>query len=147
MESKQAQRDDILVAEDDPCDRLLLQRAMEANGLESAIRFVEDGRELVDRLRETAESEPGGSLPALVLLDLNMPRMDGREALKIVKADPQLKRVPVVVLTTSSRREDVEGSYDAGANSFFTKPLEYKDLVALVDLLTSYWLEAARLPA
>ncbi|MDZ7261448.1 MAG: response regulator, partial [candidate division KSB1 bacterium] len=114
----------ILMAEDDPEDRLLVKDAWEESRVLNELRFVEDGEELMDYLyRRGPYAEPARApRPGLILLDLNMPRKDGREALKEIKADPELRRIPIVVLTTSKAEEDILRTYDLGANSFITKP-------------------------
>ncbi len=138
----------ILLAEDDPDDRVLLQDALAEGRLINDLRCVEDGEELLDYLhhrgRFTDESSPR---PGLILLDLNMPRKDGREALKEIKADPALRQIPVVVLTTSQAEEDIFRSYDLGANSFVTKPLTFQSLVDTMRTVGRYWLEIVELPA
>jgi two-component system response regulator len=137
----------IIVADDDEGDRFLIRKAMEDGGVNSEIQFVEDGQKLLDRLQSsvTMSSDPP-PLPCLILLDLNMPRLDGREVLRVIKGDPTLKRIPIVVLTSSKNPADIASCYEHGANSFFTKPLNYSGLVGLMELLKSYWLEAAKLP-
>ena len=85
-------------------------------------------------------------MPGLILLDLNMPRKDGREALKEMKADPILRRIPIVVLTTSKAEEDILRSYDLGVNSYVTKPVTFKSLVELIKVLGQYWFEVVELP-
>ena len=137
----------ILVAEDDPDDRLLLQDAMAEVRLANPIEFVRDGRELLDYLR--CENDYAGRsprLPGILLLDLNMPRMDGREALKAIKSDIALKQIPVVVLTTSKAEEDIVRSYDLGVNSFVSKPVNFMQFVSMMSALTDYWLEYVSLP-
>lgn len=138
----------ILMADDDADDRLLTKRAMEASRVINELRFVEDGEELMDYLLRRgqyadAESSPR---PGLVLLDLNMPRKDGREALQEIKQHPALHRIPVVVLTTSKAEEDIFRSYDLGANSFITKPVTFERLVQLMKTLGDYWIEFVELP-
>jgi two-component system response regulator len=148
--SPQQRRCEILVADDDEGDRYLLQKAMEDSGVNGDIRFLEDGQLLIDQLNRQLAVMPESNarrLPCLILLDLNMPRMDGRDVLKIVKTHPELKRIPIVVMTNSKNPQDVESTYRAGANSFFTKPLNYSDLVALITLIKTYWLETASLPS
>jgi two-component system, response regulator len=138
----------ILVADDDEGDRYLIQKAMEDSGVDGDVQFLEDGQKLVDRLTAQVATQSGtANLPCLILLDLNMPRMDGREVLKVLKSHPDLKGIPVVVMTNSKRPEDVESTYKDGANSFFTKPLNYSGLVSLMSLIKTYWLQTARLPA
>ncbi len=139
----------ILMADDDEDDRLLTLEAMEEARLINQLRFVEDGAELLDYLqRRGAYSEPGSApRPGLILLDLNMPRMDGREALAKIKADPALRRIPVVVMTTSKAEEDILRSYDLGASSFITKPVGFSELIHVVSTLNQYWTGIVRLPA
>lgn len=138
----------ILFAEDDPDDRMLTRDALEETRLENDLRFVEDGEELMDYLyRRGKHAEPRSSpRPGLILLDLNMPRKDGREALQEIKADPALRRIPVVVLTTSKAEEDIRHSYDLGANSFITKPGTFESLVSVMSTLGRYWVEIVELP-
>ena len=138
----------ILVAEDDPDDQLLTREALEENRLSNELFFVNDGVELLDYLyRRNRYADPASSYPDLILLDLNMPRMDGREALAHIKADPALRRIPVVVLTTSKAEEDVFRSYDLGANSFVIKPVTFERLVAAVRTIAEYWFSIVRLPS
>jgi CheY-like chemotaxis protein len=140
----------ILIAEDDPDDRLLAREALEENRLANAIVFVEDGEELLEYLRRIGRySVEGGketSRPGLILLDLNMPRKDGREALREIKADPELRQIPIVVLTTSKSDEDIVRSYDLGVNSFITKPVSFEGLVEVMRTLHKYWFEIVELP-
>lgn len=137
----------ILVADDDPDDRLLIYDAIRENHPQSEIYFVEDGEELLEYLRLENRYIGGAPHPKLILLDLNMPRKSGREVLRELKADPDLRRIPVVVFTTSSAEQDIVGSYDLGANSFITKPVSYEGLVKVVRSLENYWFETVRLPA
>jgi len=138
----------ILMADDDPDDRLLARRALEKHGLAGALRTVEDGEELMDYLhRRGPYADPALSpRPALVLLDLNMPRKDGREALAEMKGDPALRQIPVVVLTTSRSEEEIFRSYDLGANSYVTKPVTFDGLVEVMGALGIYWLRTVSLP-
>ncbi len=138
----------ILVADDDEDDRLLAEDALRESRLANDIRFVEDGEELMDYLhREGKWSDPVKSpRPGLILLDLNMPRKDGREALEEIKADPDLRRIPVVILTTSKAEEDILKTYDLGVNSFITKPVTFEGLVELMLVLGKYWFEIVELP-
>ncbi|MFZ1071886.1 MAG: response regulator [Verrucomicrobiia bacterium] len=138
----------ILLADDDPDDRQLTRDAFGENRLVNDLHCVEDGEELMDYLRRRGrytdlEGEP---LPGLILLDLNMPRKDGREALKEIKEDPILRRIPIVVLTTSKAEEDILRSYDLGVNSYVTKPVTFKSLVELIKVLGQYWFEVVKLP-
>jgi len=138
----------ILLADDDPDDRKLTHDAFVENRLANEFHAVEDGEELLDYLyrRGKYDSLRGEPLPGLILLDLNMPRKDGREALKEIKADPELRRIPVVVLTTSQAEEDIVRSYDLGVNSYVTKPVTFKSLVELIKVLGNYWFEVVELP-
>jgi len=138
----------ILMADDDPEDRLLTQDAFEEAHLSNDLRFVEDGEELMDYLyRRGSYSEPGvAPWPGLILLDLNMPRKDGREALAEIRADPKLRRIPIVVLTTSKAEEDILRTYNLGVNSFVTKPVTFEGLVDVVKALAKFWFEIVELP-
>jgi CheY-like chemotaxis protein len=138
----------ILLADDDPDDRKLTQDAFAENRLANILHCVEDGEELMDYLHRRGKYGDllGEALPGLILLDLNMPRKDGREALKEIKADPELRRIPIVVLTTSKAEEDIVRTYDLGVNSYVTKPVTFKSLVELVKVLGRYWFEVVELP-
>lgn len=138
----------ILVADDDPDDRLLLEDALEETHLAENVKFVQDGEELMDYLLVNGKYNDASSYPRpdLILLDLNMPRKDGREALKEIKSNPQLRPIPIVVLTTSKAEEDVFRSYDLGVNSFISKPVSYEGLVELVHKLGRYWFDTVKLP-
>jgi len=138
----------ILLAEDDPDDRQMTEEAFVENRLANPLHCVENGEELMDYLRRRGQFERfrAEPLPGLILLDLNMPRKDGREALKEIKADPTLRRIPVVVLTTSKAEEDILRSYDLGVNSYVTKPVTFKSLVELIKVLGRYWFEVVELP-
>jgi CheY-like chemotaxis protein len=148
MKDRRGKSITILMADDDPDDRMLAQEALEENRLANGLRFVEDGEELMDYLyRRGKYQEPAAApRPGLILLDLNMPRKDGREALKEIKADPDLRRIPVVVLTTSKAEEDVLRTYDLGANSFMIKPVTFESLVKVMKVMATYWLEFVKLP-
>ncbi|HEX8169983.1 MAG TPA: response regulator [Thermoanaerobaculia bacterium] len=138
----------ILLADDDEEDRMLAANALEESRVVNDLRFVEDGEELLDYLYHRGRyAEPESSpTPGLILLDLNMPRKDGREALREIKADPDLRRIPVVVLTTSKAEEDIYRTYDLGANSFITKPVSFEGLVAVMREVGRYWIEIVELP-
>jgi CheY-like chemotaxis protein len=138
----------ILLADDDADDRLLTKRALEASRVLNELRFVEDGEELMDYLMQRGQYADQGAAPrpGLILLDLNMPRKDGREALAEIKRHPELHRIPVVVMTTSKAEEDVFRSYDLGANSYITKPVTFERLVDLMKTLGTYWIEFVELP-
>jgi CheY-like chemotaxis protein len=137
------------MAEDDPDDRILTREAMESAHVANDLRFVNDGQYLMDYLRregDYAGSDVEAPRPGIILLDLNMPRMDGREALAEIKADPDLRKIPVVVLTTSKAEEDVVKSYDLGVNSFITKPVTFTALVEVMQAWSRYWFEIVDLP-
>lgn len=138
----------ILMAEDDADDRLLVKEALEESRVLNELRFVEDGEELLEYLRRQGRyaGEAESPRPGLVLLDLNMPRKDGREALREIKADPDLRRIPIVVMTTSKAEEDIFRSYDSGASSYITKPVTFDRLVELMKTLGQYWIEFVELP-
>jgi CheY-like chemotaxis protein len=138
----------IIMADDDPDDRELAREAFEECRLANDVRFVEDGEELLDYLCRRGKyiDLPEAPLPALILLDLNMPRKDGREALKEIKANPDLRRIPIVVLTTSKAEEDILRTYDLGVNSYVTKPVTFESLVETIKVLGKYWFEIVELP-
>lgn len=139
----------ILMADDDPDDRMLTRDAFAECGVANDLFFVEDGEDLMDYLRRRNRyTDPHKApRPGLILLDLNMPRKNGREALKEIKSDPDLCRIPVVVLTTSQAEEDVVRSYQLGANSFITKPVTFDGLVDVMQSLKHYWLQTVAMPA
>lgn len=136
----------ILVAEDDADDRILLADAFVESGVPVELDFVSDGVELLDRLGELA-MEPGMSLPDLLLLDLNMPRMDGREALRSIREQDGLRHLPVIILTTSKAELDIRVSYQLGANSYVTKPRRFDELTAVLRSLERYWMDIVQLPS
>jgi CheY-like chemotaxis protein len=136
----------ILMADDDPDDRLLVQEAFEENSLVNNLETVEDGEELMDFLHRRGKYVATTVSPGLILLDLNMPRKSGLEALKEIKSDPRLRRLPVVILTTSKSEEDIVRSYDLGVNSFIVKPVTFDALVDLVKELDRYWFQIVELP-
>jgi two-component system, response regulator len=134
------QHPSILVAEDDPEDCLLIKEALEESGFSHQVVFVKDGEELIEALKS------GGPLPGLILLDLNMPRKNGRETLKEIKDDPELRHIPIVILSTSNLEEDVRETYLLGVNSFITKPSVFQTLVEIMKSLGKYWFEIVELP-
>jgi CheY-like chemotaxis protein len=138
-----------LIAEDDPDDRLLIKEAFQESLVSNSIYFVEDGVELLDYLRsqDRFENYADAPTPDLILLDLNMPRKDGREALAELKSDPRLRYIPVVVLTTSKAEEDIMRSYDIGAASYITKPVTFDGLVEAIKGFKQYWVQIVCLPA
>jgi CheY-like chemotaxis protein len=135
----------ILMAEDDVQDQLLVKKAFQKARVVNELTFVNDGEELLQYLRQEG---PFGSAPRpdLLLLDLNMPRKDGREALKEIKSDPLLHCIPVVILTTSDADEDILRSYDLGANSYIQKPVTFEKMVEAVETMGKYWLGLVKLP-
>ena len=139
----------ILMADDDEDDRLMAREALDEARLINKMDFVEDGVDLMDYLyrRGKYEELKDKPLPGLILLDLNMPRKDGREALKEIKADRRLQLIPVVVLTTSKAEEDVLRTYDLGVSSFITKPVTFEGLVAIMKHLAKYWFDIVTLPS
>lgn len=138
----------ILMAEDDDGDRLLARKAMERTRIPNPLVTVSTGEELLDYLftRGKYSSSVAAPKPCLILLDLNMPRMDGREALKVLKSDDLLRKIPVIILSTSRSGEDLMGSYEMGANSYITKPDTFDGLVDILRSLKQYWLETVQLP-
>jgi CheY-like chemotaxis protein len=138
----------ILLADDDEEDRMLTSEALSESRVVNDLRFVADGEELLDYLYHRGQfADPDSSpAPGLILLDLNMPRKDGREALRDIKADPDLRRIPIIVLTTSKAEEDIYRTYDLGANSFITKPVHFNSLVDVMKQIGRYWIEIVELP-
>lgn len=139
----------ILICDDDEDDRMLTQQALENAHISNNLRFVEDGEQLLDYLYQRGEysGETGKApRPGLILLDLNMPKMDGREALKVIKGDKTLQDIPIVVLSTSRLDQDIIRSYQLGVNSFITKPVTFTGLVEAMNVLGRYWLEIVELP-
>ena len=139
----------ILMAEDDADDRLLVKDALSECQCDVDLRFVENGEELLDYLLHRGKFDSSSPVrrPGLIILDLNMPRKDGREALREIKSNPELRAIPVVVLTTSRADTDIDGIYQLGANSFISKPVRFEELVNLMRLLAQYWLNTVALPA
>jgi CheY-like chemotaxis protein len=136
------------MADDDEDDRVLTAEALKAC-LVNDIRFVVDGEDLMHYLRGEGVYSPGGTpapRPGLILLDLNMPKMNGHEALAEIKGDPHLRQIPVVVLTTSKAEEDIVRTYDLGVNSFVSKPVTFEGLAAATQTLANYWFELVNLP-
>jgi CheY-like chemotaxis protein len=138
----------ILMADDDAEDCLLVRDALLETGRAIDLRFVRDGEELFDYLHRRGEYADSRCAPTpdLILMDLKMPRMDGREAIRAIKTDPRLRRIPVVALTTSNALDDVTVCYDLGVNSYVPKPVTYRALVAIVKAVCHYWFELVELP-
>lgn len=138
----------ILIADDDADDRMMIRDALQESRLANDLHEVEDGEQLLDYLYhrgDFTETEPNPR-PGLILLDLNMPRKDGRTALAEIKSDPRLRQIPVVVLTTSKAEEDIYRTYDLGVSSFITKPVSFEGLVDTMKALRRYWFEIVELP-
>ena len=138
----------ILMADDDPDDRMMAEKALRESRLTNGLLFVENGEELMDYLHHRGQYADAAlyPLPGLILLDLNMPKKDGREALAEIKADPVLRRIPVVVLTTSTAERDILRSYDLGVNSYITKPVTFQGLAEALKIVNQYWFQLVRLP-
>ena len=138
----------ILIADDDAEDRMLVRDALEESRLKNNIHFVENGEELMDYLHHRGKfaDKTKYPTPGLILLDLNMPKKDGREALKEIKEDNLLRLIPVVVLTTSKAEEDILRTYNLGVSSFITKPVTFASLVDVMKTLSKYWFEIVELP-
>jgi len=136
------------MADDDPDDRALTKEAFAESHVANDLRFVENGEELLDYLHRRGKfTDPASSpWPGIILLDLNMPKKDGREALKEIKSDPRFRGIRVVIMTTSKAEEDVVRSYDLSASSYITKPVTFERLVDVVKTLGKYWLEIVELP-
>ncbi len=139
---------EILMADDDPDDRLMAEKALREARLKNGLFFVEDGEELMDYLYRRGKYADAAQypLPGLILLDLNMPKKDGREALAEIKADPKLRQIPLVILTTSKAEEDIVRSYDLGVNSYITKPVSFQGLAEALKILNLYWFQLVKLP-
>jgi len=139
----------VLMADDDEDDRLMTKEALDETPLGSNLRFVEDGEELLDYLfQRNKYSDPETApRPDLILLDLNMPKKDGREALKEIKGSPELRNIPVVVLTTSKAEEDIYRTYELGVNSFISKPVTFEGMVETMKTLSLYWFNIVSLPS
>ncbi|MBD2014647.1 response regulator [Microcoleus sp. FACHB-53] len=139
----------ILMADDDPDDCMLAQEALAESRLANDLHIVSDGEELMDYLYQRGKYSVPGSAPrpSLILLDLNMPKKDGREVLNELKSDPHLRQIPVLVLTTSQAEEDILRSYYLGANSYITKPVTFSSLIEVMQTLSKYWFEIVELPS
>ncbi len=138
----------ILMADDDQDDQMLTADALRVAKVVNDFKVVNDGEELMDYLYHRGKHAPPASSPrpGLVLLDLNMPRKDGREALREMKADPELRSIPVVILTTSESSSDIQRAYDMGANSFIAKPVTFDGMVEAMRVATEYWFAIVQLP-
>jgi CheY-like chemotaxis protein len=146
--TNQAKPITVLMADDDADDRLMAREAFEESRIANDLRFVTDGEELMDYLHQRGKYADPASCPrpGLILLDLNMPRKDGREALAEIKNDPNLRHIRVVILTTSKAEEDIYRTYHLTAASYITKPVTFAGLVDVIKTLGKYWLEIVELP-
>lgn len=138
----------ILLADDDPDDREMIRIALTRNGMVNDFHCVADGDELLDFLHHRGAFAPPAFAPrpGLILLDLNMPRKDGHEALREIKADPVLRRIPVVIMTTSKAQEDILRTYDLGGSAFITKPVTLSKLAEVIEVIGMYWCHVVQLP-
>ncbi len=138
----------VLLVEDDPDDVAITQRAFEKGKILNPLHVVRDGEEAIEFLEHVGRyaDDEKAPRPGLILLDLNLPRLDGREVLKRIKASPSLRRIPVVVLTTSKEEADVLNCYDSGANTYITKPVEFDNFLKAVVTIGEYWLAIAEIP-
>ena len=136
----------ILIAEDDADDRFLLKAAFEENGFKDRLHFVENGVEVLEYLQQLKPQDADG-LPRFILLDLNMPKKDGREVLKELKQHPELKKIPVVIFSTTNNEQEMRRCYELGANSYITKPNSFESLLKTVAALRSYWMHTSSIPA
>jgi CheY-like chemotaxis protein len=146
--SKERRPITILMADDDQDDCMLTKDALQNNRVVNDLRFVADGEELLDYLHHRGKYAAPNTAPrpSLILLDLNMPKKGGREALKEIKADPDLRCIPIVALTTSHTEEDILSTYNLGVNSYITKPVTFAGLVEVMKVLRKYWFEIVELP-
>lgn len=137
----------ILIAEDDADDRYLLKTAFEEKGFQEKIEFVENGVELINFLTAIKVKAGGGGVyPGFVMLDLNMPKKDGRQALKEIKQHPDLRKIPVIVFTTTKNENEIQRCYELGANTYIVKPVSFDGLLKVVDDIWTYWLRTASVP-
>ena len=137
----------ILVAEDDSDDRFLLQTAFREKGYDDKIEFVENGVELLEFLSRIQEDKSGqDSYPYFILLDLNMPKKDGREVLKEIKQHPVFKKIPIIVFTTTKNENEIRRCYELGANTYIVKPVSFDGLLKVLDNIRTYWSDTASIP-
>lgn len=135
----------ILIAEDDADDRFLLQSAFEENGYSDKLHFVENGVEVLEFLHSLAAGN-GAKMPRFILLDLNMPKKDGREVLREIKQHPVLRKIPVIIFSTTNNEQEMRRCYELGANSYITKPNSFESLIKTVSALRSYWISTTSIP-
>lgn len=146
--NKTTQSIEILIADDDAEDRMLIMDALNESRLKNKVQHVENGEELLQYLQNSGvyADKIKYPTPGIILLDLNMPKKDGREALKEIKADKNLKCIPIIILTTSKAEEDILKTYNLGVNSFITKPVTFTAMVEVMNTLKKYWFEIVELP-
>lgn len=137
----------ILIAEDDADDRFLLQSAFEENGYCDKLCFVENGVEMIEYLNGLVGSGADTMMPRFILLDLNMPKKDGREVLKEIKQNPAFKKIPVIIFSTTNNEQEMKRCYELGANSYITKPNSFENLIKTVAAVRSYWINTTCFPA
>lgn len=138
----------ILIAEDDADDRFLLQTAFDENGFTDSLQFVENGIELIEYLSDIMnEKSLDMNYPGFILLDLNMPKKDGREVLKEIKQHPELKKIPIVVFTTTKNEHEIKRCYELGANTYVVKPVSFDSLVKVIHEIRTYWFQTAAIPS
>lgn len=148
MQANIVQESFILIAEDDADDRFLLQTAFKENGFEDQLKFVDNGVEILDFLYNIKYSEEQPQLlPKFIMLDLNMPKKDGREVLKELKQNPVLKRIPVIIFSTTNNEQEMTKCYELGANSYITKPNSFEQLMSIVSNLREYWFNTSSVPS
>lgn len=136
----------LVIAEDDEDDYLLTKEALRESLCDVEVHWVKDGEELLHFLKNQDPSHNGNKPVGMILLDLNMPKKDGREVLREIKSDPKYRRIPIIVMTTSNAEIDISNTYDLGVNSYIQKPVRYAELVEVIKTLTNYWFNTAKLP-
>jgi CheY-like chemotaxis protein len=137
----------ILIAEDDADDRFLLQTVFDERGYTDKLEFVENGVELLEFLQNKTDGNSSeNNFPAFILLDLNMPKKDGREVLKEIKQHPLYKKIPVIVFTTTKSEHEIRRCYELGANTYVVKPVSFEALIKVIDEIRNYWLNTASTP-
>jgi two-component system response regulator len=144
---KTEQKHCILVADDDTDDQFMLKEAFASLNFDKEIRTVENGEELLDYLNVKGKySDASLPIPKLILLDLNMPKIDGRQCLRLIRASPQYSKIPIIIFSTSNNPEDISQSYELGANSYIIKPYSYNELVEIIDIIKKYWFSVVKIP-
>jgi two-component system response regulator len=137
----------ILVADDDTDDQFMLKEAFASLNFDKEIRTVENGEELLDYLNAKGKyCDALLPIPKLILLDLNMPKIDGRQCLRLIRTNPQYSKIPIIIFSTSNNPEDITQSYELGANSYIIKPYSYNELVEIIDIIKKYWFSVVKIP-